>query len=271
MAITTLGGYLDAPKYYITYRKASFGANNSSIPVSVWTGTGSPGAGGAVGNTTTGVVPTDATTGAVEIPDFSGQGYITRLDFAPAGSVVGNCRYRLYDRLWHAGNLTVSSVATTSFSSQPSFSSRVPGGDYSGLQIFIEQTTGGGTASTVTVTYTNEAGVTGQVSESVSLNSSGQAGNVYRVPLAAGDRGVQTIEAWNVTSSGSSATYNVVVARHITTLYQRGTGAESAVVMWLDRLGARYIYNDSCLWVVGKYQSSNALPAFDMEIEIASG
>lgn len=127
MSILTLAQYHAARKQSVTLAKNGTPPSMGTAPW--WMSTaicqgGDPAAMSASGNTTTGVVPTNATTGAPYIEPFSGTGYITGVDF----SADFACRVVLYDRLFHAGSFATS-VGVTSLSTQPSYSSRVPGGN----------------------------------------------------------------------------------------------------------------------------------------------
>jgi hypothetical protein len=65
----------------------------------------------------------------------------------------------------------------------------------------------GGTATTVTVSYTNQAGTPGQISTATQIGGSNVANTVGRIlpiPLAAGDTGVQSVES--VTLAGTTGT-----------------------------------------------------------------
>lgn len=64
----------------------------------------------------------------------------------------------------------------------------------------------GGTATTVTVQYTNSAGVGSRVSTATVFGGSGQnaIGNLTRIPLQAGDSGMRSVES--VTLAGTTGT-----------------------------------------------------------------
>ena len=77
-------------------------------------------------------------------------------------------------------------------------------GVFIGLVVY---TTPGSTGTTVTVRYTNQAGVANQVSTATSFGGTGfrEAGRVIQIPLAAGDTGVRSVEGVTVLSTTGTA------------------------------------------------------------------
>jgi hypothetical protein len=77
-------------------------------------------------------------------------------------------------------------------------------GVFIGLVVY---TTIGTTATTVTVRYTNQAGVASQVSTATSFGGNGfrEPGKLIRIPLAAGDTGVRSVEGVTLTATTSTA------------------------------------------------------------------
>jgi hypothetical protein len=227
-------------------------------PFSTWDVAGNPGAGSlAIGNTTTGVVPTDATAGAPNINAFGGGalGYLARAWYR--ASVAGGAT--LYDRLWHAGSVAMNALATTPLSSQPAITQRLPGAsDYTGLEILLEINAAvSATATTVTVTYTNQAGVTGRTTGATASLSGLTNRRVVAMPLQAGDTGVQKIES--VTVGGTVATtgsFNVVLARRIDEFDIRIANALDAHG-W-DVTAGPPMFTDQCLWLVVQPDSTSS-------------
>ncbi len=227
-------------------------------PFSTWDVAGNPGAGSlTIGNTTTGIVPTDATAGAPNINAFGGAalGYLARAWYR--SSVAGGAT--LYDRLWHAGSVVLTALATTSFASQPAITQRLPGtSDTTGLEILLEINVAvSATATTVRVNYTNQAGVTGR-STGASVSLSGLTNRrVVSMPLQAGDSGVQKIES--VTVGGTVATagsFNVILARRLDEFDIRIPNALDAHG-W-DVTAGPPMFTDQCLWQVVQADSTSS-------------
>jgi hypothetical protein len=170
---------------------------------------GSPGAGVLAGtNTANGVVPTDATAGCPPINAFGGAatGRISRLKFS--SSVA--CTIRLYDLLFKAGAYAFN--AAQALSAQPSYSARLPGTDYKGLEIWAETVTAATGNQAWTVTYTDQDGNAGATTGAVGIGAAPTVGRCWQLPFATGDSGVQLIS--NVTGTVATVgTANILVLR----------------------------------------------------------
>ena len=266
MAITTLDGLIAAPKQSVVISKTT-ALTTAALPKNAGTMfhiAGEPGAGTlAIGNTTTGVVPTDAVAGFPVINAFGGSatGYLVGLEAScsVASTLV------LYDRLWHGGAF---SFATTYPITSPSWSSRVPGGtDYTNTELWAEQVTAGTGIQNIAVTYANHAGTTGKLTGTVAAPAAMIVGRMFQLPLAAGDSGISAIS--NVVGSVATAgTYNIVVMRRLATV--RIPVANGAVRLGFDVLGMPQVFADSalCLAVLPD-STSSGFPY--MRLDIANG
>lgn len=271
MAITSGDGYVAAAKEKLPVFKTQTATTVAAQWHTLVDRAGQPGAGTlAVGNTTTGVVPTDATGGYPVVGAFGGgaTGYLTGVAFS--NSVA--CRFAVYDRLWHAGAVNLNALATTTFSSQPSFLGRVPNGTGAGCEIWLEiGTTVSATATTVTVTYTNEAGTAGKSTGATASLSGFVTGRLIRMPLAAGDKGVSLIQSVTVGGTVATAgTFNVIVARPLVGSGLRVAVAGAGDVLGLDRTGMPVVYDTSALWpIVAADSTSSGVP--ELMLEVSNG
>jgi hypothetical protein len=184
----------------------------AGIPFSVFDLAGQPGAGVLAGTSVAaGVVPTDATVGCPAINAYTGAnlGYLAGVQF---GSTVAG-RIRIFDLLFKAGAYAFNAAQT--LAAQPSYAARVPGGtDFSNTQIWLEAVTAFTGLQSCAVTYTNDAGTAARTTGTVALGVAPTLGRMTRLPLQAGDTGVQKIET--VTSTISTVgTFNVLVMRQI--------------------------------------------------------
>lgn len=267
MAITTADGWFGAARRQSNVRKTASIATIAAQQFSLLDVAGNPGAGVlTIGNTTTGVVPTDATAGFPSIPDFGGgaTGYLAQATFR--GSVAGGSVK--YDRLWHAGSVLMTALATTSFASQPAITQRLVGGVVAAdMEILIEINAAvSATATTIAVNYTNEAGTTGRTTGASASLSGFTNKRVINMPLQAGDKSAQKIES--VTVGGVVATtgsFNVILARRLAEFDVRvanGLDAQS----W-DLLGAPVVFQDMALWdVVQPDSTASGVPAWSTTI-----
>lgn len=273
MAIASLADYRSALRERPLYVKTAARVGSPQQWLTLWDATGSPSAATlAVGNTTNGVVPTDATTGASTIVFGSGVGYLTEVEML--STVRG--RYVLYDRLFHAGAYAFN--ASTTLASQPSFSGRLVGGLYAGLQLWVECVTAFTGSLSVAVTYTNAAGTTARSTGTTAVGAL-VVGQMVQLPLQVGDIGLQKVES--VTASVASAgTFNVVVLRPLWCARASLAGFSSAltVPVWHgpSYTGMPQVFGDSCLaamYMPGNVLSSSvpiAAPLVEIAVEVAS-
>lgn len=269
MAISTLDGFIAAAKQYVRILKTGAVTTITAAPFTMFDVAGVPGAGSlTIGNTTTGLVPTDATAGMPTIDAFGGgaTGYLGAVEY---GSSVA-CRLTLYDRLFHVGSVSMTTLATTTLASQPSYVARLPNSDYTGLEIFLEFNAAvSATATTVTVTYTNESGTTGRSTGATATLASFTNRRLLQLPLQAGDRGVQKIESIIVGGTvATTGSVNVVVARRLWS--NRVKVANDGGIDDFAATGMPQVYADSALWLVVEADSTtNGLP--ELNVTIANG
>lgn len=264
MAITTLDGYIAAPKQIIPYYKT---AAMTTVALRYFTfhdEAGNPGAATlAVGNTANGLVPTDATTGYPVINAFGGgaTGYITQIQYS--NTVAANLL--LYDRLFNAGAYSFN--ANVTLTAQPSYLARTPDGAGNGCEIWLEQVTASTGTQSVAVTYTNQAGTAGRTTGTFSVGAAFTVGSMIKLPLQAGDSGVQKIESV-VGTVATAGTFNIVVMRPL--WMQRIPVANAGEVHGLDKTGMPVIYADSALALAVQPDSTGSgLPS--LYITVANG
>lgn len=216
MAITSLDQLIAAPRQRLSFIKTASRTSVSAIPFSIFDQVGLPGAGTlAVGNTTTGIVPTHTLAGYPTINAFTGGanniGYVAGVQF---GSNVA-CRFYLFDCLFSAGAFAFN--ANVVLSGQPSYATRVPDGtDFKGTEIWLETVTAFTGNQTIAVTYTNQDGVAGRTTGAIATAVAPTLGRMLQLPLQAGDTGVQRIESV-VSTVSTAGTFNVHVMRRLWT------------------------------------------------------
>lgn len=175
MAITTADGWFAAAKQKVLMTKTAAVTSIAATPFSMWDKAGNPGAGTLiVGNSTTGVVPTDATAGAPLLNGFGGgaTGYLAAARFR--NSVVGSAI--LYDRLVHFGSATnLNALGTTNYTEHAVVTASISGTTMtvtavtSGTLAVGQPITGTGvTAGTVITALGTGTGGTGTYTVSVS-------------------------------------------------------------------------------------------------------
>lgn len=263
MAIASFDQAIAAAKQYLSVAKTAVRPSIAASWFSVFDLAGSPGAGVLAGTSTAaGVVPTDATAGCPTIDAFgaSALGYLWQLEY---GCSVA-CRLKLFDMVFKAGAYAFN--AAQALTGQPSYASRMPGGSYSDTQIWIEAVTAFTGNLTVTITYTNQSGVTGRTA----TRATGTAltvGRLMQVPLQAGDAGVQAIT--NVAGTVATAgTFNVLVLRPLWS--GRCRTANDGDVHDFTKTGMPQVFADSALFLaVAADSTSTGIP--EIELVVANG
>lgn len=213
MAIVSLDGIVAAAKQRVVLTKTATRTSVAANYYSVFDLAGNPGAGTLAGSSNTaGVVPTDATTGCPTINAFGAgaTGYLAGVRYA--SSVA--CRIAIFDLLFKAGTYT-NAAATVNLAAQPSFLSREPNGTGQDVELWYEQVTATTGNPSVAVQYTNPAGTTARSTGTVALfGTTGAVGRCARLPLQAGDTGVQTVTQV-VSSVATAGTFNILVMRRL--------------------------------------------------------
>ena len=265
MAITTFDpGFIASAKQYVTMMKTASRTSIAAAWFSIFDLAGNPGAGVLAGTSTAaGIVPTDATAGCPLIDAFgaSATGYLAQVDF---GSSVA-CRFKIVDMLFKAGAYAFNAAVT--LASQPSYSSRVPGGNYANTQIWIEAVTAFTGNLSVAVTYTNQAGTTGRTTGTVALGLAPTVGRLIQLPLQSGDTGVQVINSVTATVA-TVGTFNVLVLRPLWT--GRCRTANDGDVHDIPKTGMPTLFADSALVaLVAADSTATGIP--EIELMIANG
>jgi hypothetical protein len=165
---------------------------------SLWRYNKSRGGSGAVPSTP--VAPDNTTRGGLMHTDASGGRDKWLLGHGAISSAPG--ALLLYDRLLHDGGLLGNN---TSAQTVGGTLTRNTGGE--GNQIWVEiYTLIGTTATTITASYTNQAGVSGRTTKPVAIGGTGnrEAERMLPLPLQDGDTGVQSVQT--ITLAGTTAT-----------------------------------------------------------------
>lgn len=248
MSIQSLDDYLAAKRQILTYFQ--YAASNSFGALDAIGTYNAPGAWGPqpldAPNGVNGVVPVAGAGGFPKIKAFASgaTGYVTRLGVLMAGSQPGNMV--LADRLYWIVSGTGPTDGTLT-PTAPDYSGRLPGGDASGTELWIESTGGlSGSPAVITVTYTNAVGVSGRVSQLTPSRI--DPGGMARMPLQDGDTGVQSIQAIAWTGLGFGNRFNVTVLRPLCSV-QNGGNSSFGDVLDLLRSGLAQVYETSALTI----------------------
>ena len=213
-------------------------------PCSLWTYDGMP-AGGAAptaaaipDRTTQGAMPFVAPTGGRDL-------HLIGTSITPLTAGV----YLLYDRLFHIGGLSGTSTADQTVQGSPASPAltRNTGGE--GNIAWYEIYTIIGVTTTLTMTYTNQEGTSGQTS-TINIGAAGfrEVTRAQRIPLAAGDTGIRAIEKVKLTAStGTVGDFGITIAQPLAWIPVGAAGTAG----WRDYTtglpGIPVINPDACL------------------------
>lgn len=253
MAITTLDGAIagmQSPKPIIKVGIATsaVGAMRGYTP---WYANGNPGASTANAAGVNGQAVTPAVTAATvagRIPRTNpgaGNAYLARLGIT--ASTAGTLW--LIDRLWHNSGLTVTSTAAQAITAA-TLPARCGDGTTNGAEVMaaIEwSATGGAGVPTVTLTYTDQDGNTGNTGTFTAV-ASPPVGTFEIFTLAAGDTGVRVPSSFQQSATRTSGTMHLVLFRVLAQVEVTSANIGNAI----DALtsGMPRIYDDSVLQLV---------------------
>ncbi len=178
-------------------------------PCSLWLYDGQPAMGAAPGAWAN---PTNATSGSLRQTDPGGGREKFLIQFWATGLVAGTLM--LYDRLGHSSNL--SGTTTTAQTFTGSITRYTSGaGNIAWIEIY---TLIGTTATTVTMSYTDTSGTSGNTSPAVAIGGTGfrEVTRCIMLPLASGDTGIQSVENIDLlASTGTAGAMGVTIAHPI--------------------------------------------------------
>jgi hypothetical protein len=180
-------------------------------PASLWQYDGVP-ASGAV--PTVAAIPDRTTTGAIPFtaPGGSRDLHLIGASITPLTAGV----YLLYDRLFHIGGRSGTSTADQTVQGSPASPALTRNTGGAGNMAWYEiYTIIGTTSTTLTMTYTNQAG-TGSRTSTINIGATGfrEVTRAQRIPLADGDTGIRAIEKIKLTATtGTLGNFGITIAQ----------------------------------------------------------
>ena len=262
MAIASLDDYIGSAKQMLSFFKYSTRSTAAGGWYTVADLAGTPRMSSLAGSSTTqGVVPVDTDSGFPVINSFSSgdTGYLSRVNGGCVAAMVV-----VFDLLFKAGAYAYN--ANTGLTSQPSYSGRLPGSSYEGLEIWVEAATNISGNIAVEATYTNEGGTGSRTTAAAVVNGPSQ-GRCWNLPLQAGDRGVQKID--NVKGTGAfSGTFNVLVMRRL--FISRPSATNIVDVANIFKTGMPQVFDDSAIYPLVRATGNTNTGLLEVDIEIAS-
>lgn len=190
------------------------------IMASWWPYSGQPAAPSAF--PTTAVACTNATPGALGMTASAAgkRKYLLALQLVQSQGATGGTTI-FYDRLGHTGGLSGTSTSAQTTNLPTAALTRRTSG--AGVEPWLEAYSSlGGSATTVTASYTNEAGTSGHTTSPVGAGSTSNWTNreaMRPLPLASGDRGCRAVASVTLAAStGTAGNFGVVLVFPIISL-----------------------------------------------------
>lgn len=217
-------------------------------PYSIWMYEGSPSAGVAP---TTWANPDNTTAGGLLQTDPGGARTKWLIQAFAAGLTPGTLL--LVDRLGHNGNLsgTVTTAQTFTGTITRYTSAADAVGNIMWYEIWGNTTTIlGATGTTITVSYTNQAGTASRTSTAVAIGGTGfREGNQIRfLPLQSGDTGVLSVQSATLAAStGTAGAFGIVIAKPLAYMGLDQAGAPGWREFATGLPGLPEIKTDACL------------------------
>lgn len=123
----------------------------------------------------------------------------------------------------------------------------------------------GGTATTVTIEYTNSAGVGSRTSTAMLFGGSGQSssGNLTRIPLQAGDTGVRSVQSVTLAATtGTAGNFGVVLYKPLAFAFANDVeGANVLENVSSGRVVGQFneVLDDACLSIFAVMNTTQAV------------
>ena len=249
------GGNNGTPENVFYHKVPRVAGVAATVPIagrgcSLWTYDGYPAGGTAPG---AGAIPTRTTTGAIPFTAAGG----TREKWLISAGIVPQVAgvYVLYDRLFHISGLSgVSTADQTVQGSTPSPALTRNTGGIGNFAFYEIYTLIGTTSTTLTMTYTDQDGNTGQTS-TINIGATGfrEVTRAQRIPLAAGDSGLRAIEKVKLTATtGTAGDFGITIAQPLAWIPVGAPGVGGWRDFTTGLPGIPKIDNNACLsllWV----------------------
>lgn len=266
--------YCGAYKQHIQISKSAAVTTVAGQWATPFASAGFPAAGSTPGNTTNGVVPTDATTGFPAIQAFAGsnKGRLSRVEaYSPVNQTLA-----LFDVLFWAGPTTIptSGTTTVSLTSRPSITGRIPlqsdgvTPNWFELELWAWLSTAGSNhAHSVQATYIDQDNNTAEDTSAVSTQNVA-VNRILRLPWNSGDFGMRELTGYKV--NGATSSTGAVVVAAMRRLWTGRVEANTHKVFGPDLTGLPQVFADSAL-LLACLPESTSTSTPNLLIEIAEG
>lgn len=218
---------------------------------------------------TTAAVPTRATTGSHPFDRWTNSATLST--YCIGGHLASNVAssgtgglFILVDRLSHQGGLSGTTTGAQTTNLPTAALTRFTTGE--GVWIMLEIYTAiGATATTVTASYTNQAGTAGKTTQATTFGGSGFQNPTRTVflPLADDDTGVRAVASVTLAAStGTAGNFGVTLIKPIAVFGITGNQEQFDPFIAGNMAGLVAIPNDACLQVLGTMASNTSTAPF---------
>lgn len=211
---------------------------------------------------TTSIAPTRATLGALGQQNAAGGQQLSIIGMRFNGLNPGN--YIVADRLVHAGGLSGVTIGTIDVTTAALTRYTDGEGVMAALTIYTQI---GTNATTVSMTYTNQAGTADRVGPLLQFGGTGhrEANRMILLPLNNGDTGVRSVQSiQRATTTGIAGNYGVTLFKPLYIICSdESSGVVSAAGFITGRTGGGIpaIPDDACLCLISISAGTNAMGA----------
>jgi hypothetical protein len=188
----------------------------------LWNAAGNPAAGSEPSPALQGFAPTKATVGAIPFANPTSPATLHMLSFGAGGATLGSLI--LYDRLWHVGGISLTSITTQTFTGVLA-PTRHTDGVGNKLALEITTATTGTSAVTITVTYVDTLDQT-HTATFTTPAATQPVNRVHIFNLQAGDVGVKSLVSIILSGSMTAGVANLIMFND----------AEIVVVPWFANM-----------------------------------
>lgn len=246
------GGNSGTPEQLWWFKDARQNGAAAAAPVSgritsLWQYDGFP-SGASNTAPSTAAVPTNATAGALK-QTSPGGGRTKRLAGYNLGGISAAGTLVVYDRLSHQGGLSGTSTSAQTTNLPTAALTRYTNGE--GVMPWLEiYTAVGTTATTVTISYTDQGGTTGNTSLATVFGSAGfnNINRIIPIPLAAGDYGCRAVASVTVlATTGTAGNFGVTLAKPLFAIPAPVLGMGDCRSFLAEPGGPLAIGDDACL------------------------
>jgi hypothetical protein len=248
------GGGLGTREQMFFHKTPRINGTAATAPIqgrlhTLWTFDGCP-SGGAVPSTA--IIPTNTTQGALK-QGSNTSGFQKYLYQFGVTALFGST-FIIYDRLFQEGGFSGTTTTAQQVQGNPASPAITRYNTNStcvGNMILVEiHTAVGGTATTITASYTNQAGTTGRTTIAATFGGAGNnsQSRAILLPLAAGDTGVQAVESVTVlATTGTAGNFAVSIIHPLAIAGAGGPGLPGFRDFTVSLPGIPEVVDGACL------------------------